>query len=162
MAMVRHTAGKQATFQKGDKVLLEATNLKLPYPYQKLAPKWAGLFTIVEVMGPATYKLNLPKKWRIHPVFHVVLLTAYWMTKEHSPNCPRPPPDLVEREEEHEVEAILNHQSMGQRWKTMQYLVLWKGWELFKNSWEPESHLKNALDILKAYKKKHWLKAVIV
>ena len=39
IAMARHMAGEQATFQKGDKVLLEATNLKLPYPYRKLAPK---------------------------------------------------------------------------------------------------------------------------
>ena len=77
MAMARHTSREQTTFQKGDKVLLESTNLKLPYPYQKLAPKWEGLFTIAEVLGPVTYKLNLPKKWRIHPVFHAVLLTAY-------------------------------------------------------------------------------------
>ena len=33
MAMARHTSRGQTTFQKGDKVLLESTNLKLPYPY---------------------------------------------------------------------------------------------------------------------------------
>ena len=83
MAMARHTSKEQTTFQKGNKVLLKSTNLKLPYPYWKLAPKWEGPFTIVEVLGPVTYKLNLPRKWRIHPIFHAVLLTAYWTTKEH-------------------------------------------------------------------------------
>ena len=109
MAMARHTLKEQTTFQKGDKVLLESTNLKLPYPYWKLAPKQEGPFTIAEVLGPVTYKLNLPKKWKIHPIFHAALLTAYQTTKEHSPDLLRPPPDLVKGKEEHKVEAILNH-----------------------------------------------------
>ena len=113
IAMARHTAGEQTTFQKGDKVLLEAMNLKLPYLYRKLAPKWEGPFTIAEIMGPVTYKLSLPKKWRMHPIFHIALLTLYQTTKEHGPNCPRPPPDLVKGKEEHKVEAILNHHSIG-------------------------------------------------
>ena len=113
MAMARCTSREQTTFQKGDKVLLESTNLKLPYPYRKLAPKREGPFTIAEVLGPVTYKLNLPKKWRIHPVFHVALLTAYQTTKEHSPDLPRPSPELVENKEEYEVEAILNHWTAG-------------------------------------------------
>ena len=75
--MARHTSREQTTFQKGNKVLFESTNFKLPYLYQKLAPKQEGPFTIVEVIGLVMYKLNLPKKWRIHPVFHAVLLTAY-------------------------------------------------------------------------------------
>ena len=161
MAMARHMMREQTTFQKEDKVLLEATNLKLPYLYRKLAPKWEGPFTIAEVMGPVTYKLSLLKKWKVHPIFHTALLAPYWMTKEHGPDYPRPPLDLVKGEEEHKVEAIFDHWSMGWKWKTMQYLVSWKGWESFENSWEPESHLKNALDIFKAYKK-HWLKAVMV
>ena len=160
MAMARHTSREQTTFQKGDKVFLKSTNLKLPYPYWKLAPKWEGPFTITEVLGLVTYKLNLPKKWKIYPVFHAALLTAYRTTKEHSPNLPRPPLELVEGEEEYKVKAILNHWTAGHKQKTLQYLVSWKGWELFENSWEPESHLKNALDILETYKKKHRLKAV--
>ena len=113
MAMARHMSREQTTFQKGDKVLLESTNLKLLYPYWKLAPKQEGPFTIAEVMGPVTYKLNLPKKWRIHPIFHAALLTAYWTTKKHSPELSRPPPELVKGEEEHKVKAILNHQTAG-------------------------------------------------
>ena len=73
-------------------------------------------------------------------------------------DLPRPPLEVVDGEEEHEVEAIINHWVTGRKRKTWQYLVSWKGWESFENSWEPESHLKHAMKILKAYKKKHKLK----
>ena len=159
-AMAMHKGGKPVTFQKGDKVLLEAMNLKLSYPYQKLAPKQEGPFPITEVLGPVTFKLKLPKKWKVYPVFHAALLTPYRTTKEHGPDLPRPPPEIVEGEEQHEVETIINHRVTGRKWKTQQYQVAGKGWESFENSWEPESHLKNAMDILKAYKQKQQLKAL--
>ena len=157
-AMAMHKAGKPVTFQKGDKVLLESTNLKLSYPYRKLAPKWEGPFTIEEALGPVTFKLKLPKKWKVHSVFHAALLTPYRTTREHRPDLSRPPPEVVEGKEEHKVEAIINHRVTGRKRKTWQYLVFWKGWESFENSWKPESHLKHATEILKAYKRKHKLK----
>ena len=113
IAMARYSSAAPVNFRKGDKVLLESTNLKLPYPYRKMAPKREGPFTIAEVLGPVTFKLELPKKWKIHPVFHAALLTPYHTTKEHGPDLPRPPPEVVEGEDEHEVEAIINHRIRG-------------------------------------------------
>ena len=111
-------------------------------------------------MGPVTFWLGLPKTWKVHSVFHAALLTPYKTTKEYGPDFPRPPPEAVEQgdaEVEHEVEAILNHRVRGKKRKTRQFLVAWKGWESFENSWEPESHLKNAPEILQVYKKRHKL-----
>ena len=152
----RHPVGK-IPFKLGDKVLLEGTNLKLPYPYRKLAPKREGPFEIIEVMGPVTFKLKLPRQWKIHPVFHATLLTPYRTTKEHGPDYIRPPPDIIEGEEEYEVEAILNHRIRGQRNKRYEYFLAWKGQDATENSWEPESNLKHAPDLLNAYKKRHRL-----
>ena len=59
-----------------------------------------------------------------------------------------PPPILVEGEEEYEVEAILRHKGKGTR---RRYLVMWKGYPLTEASWEPESHLQNAPQILEDY-----------
>ena len=42
-----------------------------------MAPKWEGLFEIEEVLGPVTYQLKLPATWRIHNVFHAILLKPY-------------------------------------------------------------------------------------
>ena len=55
------------------------------------------------------YQLRLPALWRIHDVFHVSLLLPYCETTAHGPNFMRPLPDLIGREEEYEVKAILNH-----------------------------------------------------
>jgi hypothetical protein len=47
--------------------------LKTSY-YKKIAPKMEGPFKIKEVLGPVTYRLKLPETWRIHDVFHAILL----------------------------------------------------------------------------------------
>ncbi len=109
---------------------------------------------ISEVMGPLTYQLQLPPTWRIHPVFYACLLTRFKENEVHGPTFTQPPLDLIGTEEEYEVEVILSHRRRG---KGHQYLVKWKGYSTAENSWEPERHLGNAKNILKAYKTRHQL-----
>jgi len=94
---------------KGQKVWLNVKNLVLPYRTIKLVPRRHGPFTIEEVRSPIVYKLWLPPQWNIHPVFHASLLTPYVETVEHGENYSRPPPDMIEGEEQYEVEAIQAH-----------------------------------------------------
>jgi len=100
-------------YKTGDKVWLEATHHNLPYQMPKLAPKHQGPFNIVNVVSPVTYHLQLPATWNIHDVFHASLLTPYREMASHSPNFMRPPPDLVQGNEEFEVEMIINYQFFG-------------------------------------------------
>ena len=93
----------------GDKVWLEATNLCLNYPSRKLAPKRQGPFEISQVLFPLTYCLRLPSTWKIHDVFHTTLLSSYKETETHGPNFLKPPPDLIDTEEEYEVKQIVSH-----------------------------------------------------
>ena len=102
----------------GQKVWLEAKNLRLPYGTIKLAPWRHGPFKIIKEISPVAYQLDLPHQWLIHPVFHASLLTAYKETETHGPNFSRPPPDLVGGEEQYEVEAIKNHRRHG-RWRQL-------------------------------------------
>lgn len=139
-------------FEKGQKVWLEATNLKIGYESRKLAPKREGPFVITEVLGPLTYRLKLPSQWKIHPVFHATLLTPYHENEAHGPNYLRPPPDLIEGEEEYEVEAILRHKKVR---GSLMYFIKWKGYPTSDNTWEPAYNLDNAKDILEAYKRRH-------
>ena len=144
------------SFKKGDKVWLEAKNLKIPYASRKLAPKREGPFIIDKVMGPVTCKLKLPLKWKIHPVFHISLLTPYHETQVHGENFLEPPPDLIDNEPEWEVEVILVHKMKGgtKGKPNMVYLVKWKGYASSDNTWEPERNLKHAEEILNKYKRR--------
>jgi len=100
-------------FKKGEQVWLDGRNLKIGYQSRKLALKREGPFVITEVLGPVTYRLQLPNQWRIHDIFHASLLSPYRKTETHSPNFMKPPPDLIEGEEEYEIEAIMSHKKWG-------------------------------------------------
>src|SRR5271170_3020327 len=111
------------SFKKGDLVWLDTRNIKTTNN-PKIGPHREGLFKISDVLGPVTYRLNLPESWRIHNVFHAILLKPYIENETYGTNYPRPPPDLLEGEEVYEVESIQRHRQRGQGY---QYLVKWKG-----------------------------------
>ena len=92
-------------FKKGQEVWLEDRNLKTMYN-KKIKPKREGPFPIRDVLGLITYRLTLPHSWKIHDSFHAGLLTPYKQTEVHSPTFPKPPPDLIDGEEEYEVDHI--------------------------------------------------------
>jgi Chromo (CHRromatin Organisation MOdifier) domain len=98
-------------------------------------------------------QLDLPASWNIHPIFHNNLLTPYVETNAHGPNFTRPPPDLINREAEYEVEAIRNHRYFGKN-KRLQYLLKWKGYLEADNTWESEDQL-NTPELLKQYNRRH-------
>ena len=100
-------------------------------------------------MGPVTYKLQLPKTWRIHNVFHATLLRPYKENSVHGENFAEPPPELVEGEEVYEVETILNHRKRGQGY---QYFVKWQGYPISDATWEPEHVFSDDGDMLTQYK----------
>ena len=41
---------------------------------EKLAPRYYGIFEVLERVGPVDYKLALPLNVKVHDVFHVSLL----------------------------------------------------------------------------------------
>src|SRR6266481_5924549 len=138
-----------AQFHLREKVWLDASHLKLPHQKAKLTPKRLGPFQIVQEISPVAYRLDLPPNWRIHDVFHASLLTPYHETAAHGPNFTRPPPDLIDGEEEYEVERIVAHRQFG-RSRRLQYLIKWKGYPESDNTWEPADQV-HAPDLIKHY-----------
>jgi hypothetical protein len=69
----------EKTLKVDNKVLLSTKyfNLKHNEKSCKLLPKWIGPFKVVQVVGPVAYKLKMNPGWRVHPVFHVLLLEPY-------------------------------------------------------------------------------------
>src|SRR6267142_2030122 len=133
----------------GQKVWLEATNLKTSHPMAKLRAKRYGPFLITNVISHIAYQLDLPPQWKIHNVFHVGYLLPYKEMEEHGPNFPEPPPELVEGEPEYEIERIVNMRCFGRN-KKLQYKVHWKGYAEAHDSWEPVENI-HAPELLKEY-----------
>jgi transposase InsO family protein len=141
-------------FSEGQLVWLEGTNIKTTHPKVKLSPRRHGPFKIITTTTTNS-RLQLPKQWRIHPVFHNSLLTPYNETPEHGPNYTQPPPEIVEGEDEHyEVETILNARPTPNR-RGIQYLVKWKGYPDSENTWIPASGMKHTVDLVHEYHRRH-------
>ena len=152
--MITRTRNGFKPFKKGQMVWLDSRNLKTGYTSKKIAPKREGPFQIKEVLGPLTYRLELPMRWKIHNVFHATLLMPYTENEEHGPNFNRPPPDLIDGEEEYEVETIINHKRHGRGYL---YLTKWAGYPDSENSWQTATSLTNAQEILDNYRRLHSL-----
>jgi len=63
-------------FNPGDKVFLDASDIRTTRPSQKLSHQRLGPFVVERWIGPMAYRLKLPH-WmkQLHPVFNVVKLT---------------------------------------------------------------------------------------
>ena len=55
-------------------------------------------------------------------------------------------------EPEYEVEEVLDSRV---RWRHLEYLVKWKGYDAAHNSWEPFANLQNAKRIITRFHKNH-------
>lgn len=64
---------KSRSYTRNDKVWLNTKYIKTKQN-QKLKAKFFRLFCILHSVGKQAYKMKLPKKWRIHNIFHVLLL----------------------------------------------------------------------------------------
>jgi hypothetical protein len=77
-------------------------------------PKYLGPFRVVKRIGPVAYKLELPPRYKIHDVFHVVLLKP---CKRDGHVQPPPPPEMIGDDLQYEVKIGLDHRRnrMGNR-----------------------------------------------
>jgi hypothetical protein len=125
-------------FVEGDWVWLSTRNLRQMRPSSKLADKFIGPFRIIQVVGDhkLAYKLDLPKRYRIHNVFPITLLEP-WKGREGA--APTQEEQVnVEPEDHYEVEAILDHRGPPDH---RQFLIRWKGYSSEEDTWEPRTFI---------------------
>lgn len=139
------------SFNIGDQVFLSSRNIRTTRPSRKNDYTHLGPFEVVSRVGSHAYRLNLPSSMRIHPVFHVSLLSKQSQDLPDIPGRTQapPPPVEVNDEQHYEVESILDSRT---RHRGLQYLVKWKGYDNpAENTWEPASNLWNAQDSVRDF-----------
>ncbi len=141
MEGVANPKRRAAAHAVGDRVWLSSSHLPIRSGARKLASRWAGPFPILERIGEAAYRLDLPASWKIHPVFHVSQLKAVVGSPQGEQAVPLEDSDAVE----YEVERLLAVRSVRGR---KEYLCHWKGYGSWEDSWEPEGNLANAQELL--------------
>ena len=143
---------REQRFHSGDQVLLSTEHLQLKNVLvRKLKHRFVGPFFVVRQVGPVAYKLELPKTWKIHNVFHTNLLRPFrssrWSTTEREIEDTDLEP---EDDEPYEVEKLLQWRwagPSGRRFK--EFLVLWKGWSIDDASWIPADNFTYARELKK-------------
>ena len=90
---------------------------------------------------------------RIHPVVNISHVKPYCERLPGQPvTAPGPSNVTEDREEEYEVEHIVDSRYKGKR---LEYLVHWKGWSDSDRTWEPVSNLGNAADAVRDFHVAH-------
>ena len=136
---------KGPTFSEGDMVLLATKNITTKRLNKKLDYKYIGPYKILEKISENNYRLDLPPKVKLHPIFHISLLES---AKDTIVVKTDEPETEVDGLEEHEAEAIID---MRKEDGKIEYLVKWKNWSKNDNTWEPPEHLNHAQRLLKTF-----------
>jgi hypothetical protein len=123
------------TYQPGDKVYLDASDISTTRPSRKLSHRRLGPYPIERQVSKNTYRLRLPDPMRcLHPVFNIVKLTPAPIDPiVGGQPKPPPPPELIEGEEEYLVEEILDSKMFRGR---LCFLIKWEGYGVEHNTWE--------------------------
>jgi len=116
-------------YQVGNLVMLSRHNIRTRRPSKKLDDKNYGPFQIEKIVSPLAVRLTLPRKWKIHNVFHVSLLEPYQTSEHRAPPDPSKvlrKPDDIEQSEEYDVDEVMSSVECGQgNNKRILYLVKW-------------------------------------
>ena len=114
---------------------------------KKLYPLFIGPFKVVEKVNEVAYRLDLLVELKkVHPTFHVSLFRRY---KDGGRSAlTKPPPLMVDGNEEFEEERILTHKDLN---GTRQYLVRWVGYGPESDTYFNESKLTHCREIVQKY-----------
>ncbi|KAL5826612.1 hypothetical protein ACOSQ4_018409 [Xanthoceras sorbifolium] len=138
---------RRVEFQVGDLVLVKL----LPQQFKAfrkvhkgLVRKYEGPFPILKKVGKVSYKVELPQRLKIHPVFHVSHLKPYHAdTEDPSRGESSRAPTAVVTSYDKEVEEILADRVVRKRGvpRSSEYLIKWKGLPTSEATWEPKEAL---------------------
>ena len=158
---------KAQKFKVGSYVNVNGKNIRTKRN-KKLEWKSFGPFKVLKEIGDQAYRIDIPKRWRIHNVFHVSLLEEVKAKRgERAPLEPTYQPDDIDIEEDettdevYDVEAIEDSKIFkeGQVPEKpysepgLYYLIRWEDYE--ERTWEPVSVIKHLRGMLREFHTKN-------
>ena len=81
-AAIVATKRRPVSYNVGDKVWCYLPEILRGSQHNKLESKWFGPFTIINRVGPVTYRLHTSRTKRVTQSFHVERLKPFWNPKE--------------------------------------------------------------------------------
>ncbi|GKC34030.1 putative retrotransposon gag domain, aspartic peptidase domain protein, partial [Tanacetum coccineum] len=106
--------------------------------------RYEGPFPVIGCVGKVSYRVQLPPKLKIHPVFHVSFLKPYHGDEEDPKRgVSKRAPTAVVTSYDREVEEILSDRTIRRRGVSSykEYLVKWRDLPDSEASWEAEDLL---------------------
>ena len=121
-----------------------------------LKPRFFGHFQVLHPVGKQTYKLKLPKKWRIHDFFHVWLLEQNTTNKGQVNDTQLDFEIEIGNNNKYKVDGIWNNAIYARELAIEQlprlyYLVLLKGYSEDGNTWGPASAIQHFRKLVITY-----------
>ncbi|KAJ4717218.1 Retrotransposon protein, putative, Ty3-gypsy subclass [Melia azedarach] len=149
---------RDVEFQEGDLVmvkLLPQQFKSLRKVHKGLVRRYEGPFPIVKKVGKVSYRVLLPPKLKIHPVFHVSMLKPYHGDEEDpSRGESKRAPTAVVTSFDKEVECILADRRVRKRGvpNYNEYFVKWKRLPESEATWEHEDTLWQFQDHIRKFR----------
>jgi len=101
-------ARQQKDIEVGDLVMLNAKHIDTKQPKKELSRRMHGPFKVLEVKkGERAFKLEISPRWKIHPIFHILLLEPYRASAREGREEPPRVPEDIEEDLEGEVERLV-------------------------------------------------------
>jgi len=141
-------------YKVGDLVMLSTKDLKYQMVgrrTEKLMERFVGPYRIKKIVSLNAVELELLSTIKIHPVVNVSRIRRY-VGQVQGQKKEQPLPVIIEREEEWEVERILNKRRV---WGKDKYLVRWRGFTAESDTWEGRENLKNAKEAIEEFEKEY-------
>ena len=146
---------KPRSYAPGEKVWLNSRYI-MTKRNRKLETKFFGPFRVLYPIGKQAYKLELPKKWRIHDVFNVSLLEQDTTRKGQEFSVPEFESGNNKKYEVGQrglCKRVYAKESESGHLPSFYYLVSWKRYSEEENTCEPASAVQHLKKLISSFHK---------
>jgi len=146
--------GEVDDYKVGDLVMLSTKDLKhqiVGRRTEKLMERFVESYKVKKIVSSNVVELELPDTIKIHPVVNVSRIHRY-VGQVEGQKREQPALVIINREEEWEVEKILNKWQIRGKDK---YLVQWKGFTAESDTWEGRENLGNTKKAIEEFEREY-------